>query len=56
MSVSMVETNAKNFENPAYQAETGEKPAANNMATTTSAPAGTNEVNKHQSLLPSRVH
>lgn len=46
MSVSMVEANGKNFENPAYEA--GEEPVVSGLATATSAPVGTNEVNKHQ--------
>lgn len=45
MSVSMVDTKGNNFENPAYEA--GEKPlTTNTMATATSAPVGTNKVNK----------
>lgn len=50
MSVSMVDTKGNNFENPAYEA--GEKPlTTNEMATATSAPVGTNKVNKHKLLI-----
>lgn len=45
----MVDTEGKSFENPSY--EVGEHPAATSMMTATSAPDGTNKVNKHNALI-----
>lgn len=49
MSVSMVDTEGKSFENPGY--ETGEQPAATGMVKATSAPGGTDKVSKQKSLI-----
>lgn len=48
MSVAMVDTDGKNFENPAYEA--GEHPAATSVTTATTAPVcpGTNKVSKQR--------
>lgn len=46
MSVSMAETESKNFENPAY--EVGEDPAGAGMRRATFAPAPTREVDKRE--------
>lgn len=48
MSVSVVETEAKSFENPGY--EVGEDPAAAGVMKATFAPAATDEVDKRELL------
>lgn len=48
MSVNMVETGGKSFENPAYVS--ADRAAATSMTTSASAPDGTTKVNKHESI------
>ena len=50
MSVSMLETDVKSFENPAYQVE--EQPPSTSAVAATSAPEVANEVDEQKSLLP----
>lgn len=46
MSVSMIDTEEKSFENPSY--EVGEHPTTSSMVTPTYAPNGTNQVSKEK--------